>query len=159
MSEKEVVAEWTKSALKGDAEAQYRLGVLYTKGSKAFPKSSADALMWLTEAAEQGHIKACYRLGLLYKFGEGLRIRNGTIEREDSICSCNEELAQKYLRLAVSGLRALSDLNDADAMLWLAALYTHGYGVEKNCSEARRLLVRAADLGNLIAEDMLSLQH
>ena len=159
INEGDVVARWVDAAERGDAEAQFRLGMLCKKGSGEFPKSPSDALVWLTRSADQGHIQACCHLGILYKYGDGPRICNGEITEGDESCERNDELSNRYFAVAIKGLRALIAQNDTDAMLWLAALYTHGDGVEKNDAEAQRLLVRAAELGNPIAENRIGMKH
>ena len=159
INEGDVVARWVDAAERGDAEAQFRLGMLCKKGLGEFSKSPSDALMWLTRAADQGHIQACYHLGILYKYGDGPRIFNGVITEGDGSCERNDELSNRYFAVAIKGLLALIAQNDTNAMLWLAALYTHGHGVEKSEAEARRLIVRAAELGNPLAESRIGMKH
>jgi uncharacterized protein len=64
--------EETKAeAEKGDAGAQFNLGVMYHKGD-GVPRDDAEAAKWYRKAAEQGNAAAeCY-LGLAYAYGEGL---------------------------------------------------------------------------------------
>ncbi|MBR0203611.1 MAG: sel1 repeat family protein, partial [Synergistaceae bacterium] len=55
-------------AQKGEAKAQYHLGVLFNDG-KGVPQDFVQAAKWYTQAASQGHIKAQLYLGLLYQKG------------------------------------------------------------------------------------------
>lgn len=58
-------------AKKGEAKAQYRLGVLYDKG-QGLRQDRAKAAQWYMKAAQQGYIPAQYNLAILYYNGEGV---------------------------------------------------------------------------------------
>jgi TPR repeat protein len=45
------------SAEKGDADAQFNLGVAYSSG-KGVPKDETEAIKWYRKAAEQNHTRA-----------------------------------------------------------------------------------------------------
>lgn len=58
-------------ALKGDAKAQTRLGVLYEKG-RGVAQNYALARQWFEKAAAQYNASAQYNLGILYEDGRGV---------------------------------------------------------------------------------------
>jgi len=58
------------SAEQGDAEGQYQLALVYSRGL-GVEKDFTEALKWNRLAAEQGHAKAQYNLGMMYYFGKG----------------------------------------------------------------------------------------
>jgi len=58
-------------AEEGDAQAQYHLGIIYSKGQEV-DKNIFEALSFLRHAAEQGHVEAQYHLGLLYNRGNSV---------------------------------------------------------------------------------------
>jgi hypothetical protein len=58
------------SAENGEADAQYKLGLLYLTGNGAL-QDFAEAAKWLRRAAEQGYALAQYELGLIYRTGYG----------------------------------------------------------------------------------------
>ncbi len=62
---------WLPLAEQHNADAQYALAVLFTKG-EGVPKDAAQAAMWFRKAADQGHASAQYSLGLRYVKGEGV---------------------------------------------------------------------------------------
>lgn len=63
--------EWFELASDmGEAEATYRLGILYSEGSDFFIKDNDLSTMYLIRAANQGHPEACYLIGCRYLFGE-----------------------------------------------------------------------------------------
>jgi TPR repeat protein len=57
--------EWRGLAIKGDADSQYNLGVMYSQG-EAVLKNNTKAVGWLKMASKQGHAKADEELGRLY---------------------------------------------------------------------------------------------
>jgi uncharacterized protein len=58
-------------AKKGDATAQYNLGVIYEQG-RYFPQDDKLAVEWYSKAAEQNNANAQYNLGLKYEQGKGV---------------------------------------------------------------------------------------
>ena len=69
-----LVEDITKSAKKGDKEAQNDLGLMYYEG-EGVPQDYEKAIEWYTKSAEQGHAWAQYNLGLMYYDGEGVPAR------------------------------------------------------------------------------------
>jgi len=62
-----------EKAIKGSADAQYQLGLLYLTGRGTLQDFS-EAAKWLILAAEQNHSLAQYELGLLYQVGQGVEL-------------------------------------------------------------------------------------
>src|SRR5690554_5839693 len=62
---------FTVLAKKGDANAQFNLGVMYANG-EGVPKDASQAVTWYRKAAEQGHADAQFNLGFMYANGEGV---------------------------------------------------------------------------------------
>ena len=63
--------EYKAKAVKGDAEAQTRLGVCYATGI-GVEKDAAEAVRWFRKAAEQGIAQAQYNFGICYHNGTGV---------------------------------------------------------------------------------------
>ena len=63
--------EWQVLATKGNASAQYALGLLYRRGL-GVEQNYAEALKWYRIAAEQGHAGAQNNLGFMYFRGYGV---------------------------------------------------------------------------------------
>lgn len=61
-------------AEKGDATAQYELGVLYAEAIDVANRNWFEVARWFKAAAEQGHVQAQYRLAEAYVEGRGVRI-------------------------------------------------------------------------------------
>lgn len=58
-------------AEKGDANAQFVLGLKYDTG-KGVPQDYVEAAKWYRKAAEQGYAKAQFNLGAMYDEGRGV---------------------------------------------------------------------------------------
>ncbi|MGB0721132.1 MAG: SPOR domain-containing protein [Gammaproteobacteria bacterium] len=59
-------------AAAGNAEAQFRLGLMYHQGRGA-PRNYAEALAWYRQSAAQGNAMAQNNLGVMYRDGQGIR--------------------------------------------------------------------------------------
>jgi hypothetical protein len=58
-------------ARRGDAEAQYLVGMAYTEGREV-PRDPAQGIRWLRHAASQRHAEARFALATLYREGRGV---------------------------------------------------------------------------------------
>ena len=102
--------EWTLLAEKGDADAQYALGVMYTKG-KGVIQDFKEAVKWFTLSAEQGFAMAQYNLGHMYRKGLG-------------VLQDNKTAVKWYTLSAEQGI--------ADAQSNLGYMYSNGKGVPQD---------------------------
>jgi TPR repeat protein len=122
--------EWKVLADKGDAIAEYNLGVLYA-GGLGVEQDYAAALKWYQKAAAQGDPDAQNNIGALYENGNG-------VERDYG------EALRWYRMSAEQGL-ALAQRN-------VAALYYDGNGVELDYGEALKWYLKAAEQGDATAQ-------
>ena len=65
------LAKWKPLADKGDARAQFNLGVMYDEG-RGVLQSREDAVLWWKKAAKSGNPHAKHNLGLAYLSGDGV---------------------------------------------------------------------------------------
>jgi len=112
------VESWRPLAEKGDAAAQYRLGMLYAEG-KGVEQNDATAFMWMRRAAEQGNAEAQYDVGASYIGGLG-------VEKNP------QEAAKWFLRAANQGM--------VFAQFNLGLLCASGTGVPQDDVEALKWL-------------------
>ncbi len=77
-------SELAKQAEKGDADAQFRLGVVCHEG-RGVVQSDETAVFWYRKAAEQGHRSAQHNLGVCYYEGQGVRIKRREILSEGKV--------------------------------------------------------------------------
>jgi TPR repeat protein len=149
------IAKLTKSAEplagnKGDAEAQYKLGVIYETNEgvtaddvwaakrslragqyrlaaeQGIFKDDTQAAKWFRLAADQGLGPAQYKLGLMYQRGKG-------VTKDDT-------QAAKWFRLA-------ADQGDSRAQFNLGVAYDNGQGVSEDDVQAIKWFRLAADQG------------
>jgi TPR repeat protein len=126
--------ELHKAAERGDAKAQFNLGLSYFKG-EGLPQNSAEAAKWFRKAAEQGDAEAQWFLGAMYDTGIGVA-KNATE--------------------AVKWIRKAAEQGLADAQHALGWMYTSGKGVAKNTSEGLRWYRKAAEQGHAKAQSELA---
>jgi TPR repeat protein len=112
-------------AERGDAVAQFNLGISYAQG-KVVPKDAAEAVKWCRKAAEQGYAKAQFNLGSCYSFGAGV--------------SEDDAEAVKWFRMA-------AEQGDVDAQYSLGVCYAKGEGVPEDDAEAVKWFRKAAEEG------------
>jgi TPR repeat protein len=101
-------------AEKGDAEAQWLLGIAYDEGD-GVAQDYAEAVRWYRKAAEQGEAVAQSNLGLMYDKGRGV--------------------PQDYAE-AVRWYRRAADVGITDAQFNLGRMYSEGRGVPQDYIEA-----------------------
>jgi TPR repeat protein len=63
------MAEWTGAAERGDADAEFGLGMLYERGDGELKQDYKQADRWYEKAAEHDNIGAQYRLALIWAAG------------------------------------------------------------------------------------------
>ena len=154
--------EWRPLAEKGDANAQYNLGLLYNQGlglAQDF-KAAAD---WYRKAAEQGNSNAQYNLGVMYSTGQGVTkdsaeamkwylkaAQQGVVGAQNNLGTLYNEGPggfQDYSQ-AEKWYRKAAEQGVASAQFNLAVMYDIGQGVPVNYEEALSWYHKAADQGN-----------
>jgi predicted aspartyl protease len=120
---------------KGDAIAQFNLGVIY-QGGDGVPKDVEVAAQWYRKAAEQGYADAQYNLGWMYDAGEGMP-RNASV-------------AAKWYRKA-------AEQGNVEAQFSLASMYEDGKGLAKDATLAVHWYRKAAEQGDASAQKKLDL--
>ena len=101
-------------AEKGDAGAQYNLGLMYEQGYGVTPDIKK-ATAWFEKAAEQGEANAQYRLGSLYYHGQGV---------------------PRNVQLAAAWYKKAAEQGHPQAQAALGNLYLSGEGVSRDSSKA-----------------------
>lgn len=119
------VAKYTKAALAGHAEAQYRLGTMYQKDTEGEGVAHDDALAvrWYRKAAEAGHAEAQNNLGWMYATGRG-------VPQDD------QEAVHWYRKAAEAGQTL--------TQYYLGVRYRDGKGVPQDNVQAHRWFSIAA---------------
>ena len=129
------VAKYWESAHKGDAEAQYQLGVCYRDGIQ-IEQNTEDAIKWFAKSVEQGNHDAEYALAVMRdKRGETV-----------------DESAEKEI---VSLLEKASAGNHLKAKVMLGQFLYEGKGTEENYERAVTIWNDAMKAGDLDAKFFL----
>lgn len=127
---KESVRAFRSGAGQGNSEAQFNLGVMYSKGD-GVKQDYKKAAEYFQMAAAQGNCKAQNNLGWMYANGKG-------VEKDD-------EMAVQYYHLAAEQGFGAAQYN-------LGVRYETGKGVEKNTGMAMKYYLLAAEQGHNAAK-------
>lgn len=114
------------SAEQGDAEAQFRLGMMYYHGNRV-EQDDVQAAYWFRQAAEQGYADAQLKLGDVYEYGKGVE--------------------QDYTQ-AIYWYRQAAEQEHAGAQFYLGRMYKLGRGVQRDLSLASEWYARSCDNGS-----------
>ena len=129
--------ELEPEAKRGNAEAQYHLGVMYDAG-QGVPQNAGNAFRWYLNAAELGHKQAQYNVAVMYNEGRGTAL--------------NPALALQWFRKAAQqGL--------ADAQFSLGVMYASGSAVPQDYTQAAQWYRKAAQQGDADAQYNLALLY
>jgi len=101
-SDKKAVELYEMSAKRGNANAQFNLGVYYLQGMYGLTQSFERAVEFFTLATNQGHSQAQYNLGLLYLNGDGI---------ETSYSKAREWLTKAAAQGDENAIEALKELD------------------------------------------------
>lgn len=161
--------QYEKAAERGDASAQFFLGVAHEQGY-ACKQDTAKAVEWYRKAAKQGHPGAQTFLAYALLTGSGIAkdpeqavawfrkaAEHGNPEAQQNLgrclfcgdgCKTNQEVA-------VSWYRKAAEQGEAGAMFNLGVCYMEGTGVKKDKGEALKWFEKAAALGHERSARML----
>lgn len=126
-------ARFRSAAEKGDAEAQYELGVSYFLGV-GVPRDPVEAVKWFHKAAEQGDADAQCRLAYCYYHGKGVP----------------QDKAE-----GVKRLRIAAELGNIEGQWKLGACYLNGMEIPKDEEEAVKWFRKAAEQDYYYAQYLL----
>ncbi|HKW31243.1 MAG TPA: tetratricopeptide repeat-containing serine protease family protein [Verrucomicrobiae bacterium] len=132
-ADRKLFEETRAKAEKGDAIAEYNLGVMYENGQDV-SRDYTEAMKWYRKSAGQGYLDAQNNLGGMYFKGEGAP--------QDFV-----EAAKWYRKVAIRG--------DAGGQYNLGLMYYKGQGVPQDYVEAAKWYRKAANKGLIQAQASL----
>jgi TPR repeat protein len=159
-----------RKAQEGDADAQFKLGVMYYEG-EGVPKDAAEAVKWFRSAAEQGFPFVQFNLGVMYFKGEGVPKDDAEAVKwfrraaEQGFAMAQFNLGVSYYKgegvpkddaEAVKWFRRAAEQRHDAAQLQLGGMYAKGEGVPKDAAEAVKWFRLAAEQGNDAGQLQLS---
>ena len=124
-------------AERGDAEAQYRIGLMYEYG-KGYPQDKTQGIVWFKKSAAQNHAAAQTELGIIYATGDGVK----------------QDDAQ-----AVAWFQKGSSLGNATAQYNLGLWYAKGQGVKLDNAKAIEWWRKAGAQGMTVAQWKLGVAY
>lgn len=156
-------------AKQGNADAQYRLGMIYR-----LLKSYDKAIQWIDLAVEQGFSKAQFVMGQFYYNGQGVerdyakaaewfgkaaaqdvpeaQLQLAELYRQGQGVPAHPDIMLKWLRLAAEN-------GESEAQLRLGRLYLEGTEVPADPANARNWLHMAAEQGDVEARYQLGMLY
>ncbi|MDR1073510.1 MAG: tetratricopeptide repeat protein [Treponema sp.] len=159
---------WTARAERGEARAQYQLGVHYHNGTGGVRKDMARAVSWYTRAAEGGYDSAQYNLALCYLDGTGVakdqkkafawflkaaEQGHAQAQYNAGVCYYFGEGAAEDPNKAAYWFAKSAEQRNADAQFNLALLYLNGEGVPEDRTKALFWFDQAAKNGHAKAKE------
>ncbi len=129
--------ELEPEAKRGNAEAQYHLGVMYDAG-QGVPQDAGKGFRWYLNAAELGHKQAQYNAAVMYNEGRGTTV--------------NPALALQWFSKA-------AQQGSADAQFSLGVMYANGATVKQDYAQAATWYRKAAQQGDADAQYNLALLY
>ena len=130
-------ADWfRKAAAKGDAQAEYRLGMKLVHGADGVTRDVSQGLSLMERAGEHGYIHSFYYIADLYRTGGW---------------GVPEDAAQSMV-----WFRKAADQGDAASQTTLGIDYQYGRGVTKNIDQAISWYRKAAAQGDVTAQQALA---
>lgn len=154
------------AAAQGDADAEYRLGTLYLRGS-GVAQNYGQAWGWFQKAAAQNNAHAEYELGMMYGNGLGVSrdlalsmawfqkaAAQGDADGENGVAIMYAKGlgVPRDFHAALAWFEKAAAAGSASAQSSLGAMYANGEGVGENLRRAFAMLQQAAAQGNADAE-------
>ena len=121
----------------GDAEAQYRIGLMYEFG-KGYPQDKAQGVAWFRKSAANGSASAQQELGVIYVTGDG-------VPQDDA--------------QAVAWFRKAADQGNASAQYNYGLMIAKGAGVRNDDKQAIEWFRKSAAQGFAVAQFKLGVAY
>jgi len=157
--------QYRKAADMGHVRAQYSLSVCYHNGH-GVGRNMKLAAAWCKRAANHGHPLAMFTMGVYRHSGMGgvtnaaeacrwfrLAARHGIGDPDFESGLDESEGCGREASLAWIANRA--EEGDANAIYWYSRCLARGWGVPRDDSAARELLLEASSLGHSVAKCMV----
>ena len=160
-------------AERGDADAQFTLGAMYSRGQGGVVQDAATATHWFRLAADQGHEQAQLTLGVHYLTGDGgpqnpteavrlfrLAGEQGNVFAQNNLGVVYQGVPEPFRTdkdvpvdhaESVRWFRRAADQGHAVSAMNLAVKYRRGDGVAQDYTQAFAWFRRAAELGDVNA--------
>uniref|UniRef100_A0A914VIG0 Uncharacterized protein n=1 Tax=Plectus sambesii TaxID=2011161 RepID=A0A914VIG0_9BILA len=105
----------------GNANAQFKLGLMYRKGRNVH-QSDDDAVIWYTKAAGQRHPLALNNLGLMYRDGKGVEQSDEEAKASDGCMNMDEAYLNRTKKLSNGTEDQQNKEGRLDNIVWVACM-------------------------------------
>ncbi|MBQ8457338.1 MAG: SEL1-like repeat protein [Prevotella sp.] len=155
------------AAARGDAKAMVNLGASYLYGLSGLEIDKAEAIKWLKKAVGLGETEAYYFLGTVYSddedpeyydTDEAMKWYQKGAEEDDGDCMyCIGDLfeGEEDYDTAVQWYRKSMYAGSGYGCYRLAQMYHEGFGVEKDEDRCIKIMRKASELGESLADEWL----
>jgi uncharacterized protein len=148
--------EWKLLAEQGNADAQYKLGLMYDKRQRISKDYKTSVKFWRRLAAEQGNAHAQHNLGWLYQQGKGVP-KNNKIAAKWWALAANQGLANAQFYKGLLYLFSLREIQDiVFSRLFDIISASRGFGIYDN---AAYWYLLAAEQGHADAQSNLGVMY
>lgn len=162
--------KWLRMAAeKGDAEAQFRMGVIYSVGTEAAAKNQEESLAWMRKAAAQDHPLAkktvaiaeampingakmdAMAAGVMQMMIKGAEAGNAETQRDLANAYGAGGMGPRDPAKELYWYRKSAENGNVPSQIMLGLYYRDGIGVPKDHTQAKIWLEKAAskDLGDM----------
>jgi len=123
---------WRMLAEVGNADAAYKLGMLYDTGGRDVEQDAVQAAYWYLQAAQAGHPHAQHNLAVAYASGDGVEMDMG---------------------MAMIWWKRAARVGNSDSQYNLGIVYAMGtHGIKRNLDQAKKWWRKAAMKGDPMAQ-------
>lgn len=119
---------YAREAAKGNAKAQFLLGMLHAQGAGDRKQNPALAHKWFLKAAEQGHAQAQYKVGAAYHFGVGVAadVERAVTWYRRAAGQGVDEAQHNLAHMLLNGIG--TSASPDEAVRWYTENAIHGFG-------------------------------
>ncbi|MBR0316732.1 MAG: SEL1-like repeat protein, partial [Synergistaceae bacterium] len=140
------VDEIVKGVERGDAEARFRLGMMYYNGQNV-KRDYEQAFYWFKKSYEQGNVEAQFLLAISYAIGYG--VEKDKAQAFKLMKQIAEKAPSSIKKVyGVEGLYSSAEELIAAAQCGVGDLYYNGRGVQKDNEQAEYWLNKSLEHGN-----------
>jgi TPR repeat protein len=122
-----------ESAIKGDHNSQFAVGLLYYK-NEVIPENFNKAAYWFSKSTEQGNLMALNLLAVMYRLGKGVA---------------------KDSSKAIALLQIAAQREDKEAQYRYGAMLYSGEGIRQDVRQGMYWIRKAANQGHVEAQEVL----
>lgn len=165
----EAINWYRRAAIKGNKDGMILLGHMLRRGETGI-ENYAEAMKWYQRANEgEPNAEALNSMGIMYNHGLGVEtdidkaidlyeqaVELGLMAAMGNLAGLYDEMEQYELAVEWAQKALEADENDDDMLYLLGVCYLTGHGVEIDEEKGESMVIKAAELGNEEAKELLN---